>query len=771
MRWAIPVFAVLLSLSASILAQEETQGGILPLIMSKVLLSKPYLVFEVANEYFHEQPHEWRIPDGIIEYAGRLEVSLFAYDETVDPILTIGEKAVDERADNFERHILDIGTGSRYDPIVVSSDKSRKFRYYLRCVYRSKAKPLELVAQKDFEKEKRMEDLNRKFGNLRSRGRVKQIDNGTGLWAQLNIVVWLPEETTGNGYKIRSLKDRDDIKLQVYSYDNGSAKLRGTTARGSGYCKFLKLDTCSDKEKFFVTLEIKGSPARPMGNNPECLWTNDSDDVYRMMYAFIPYNEGVGNRPGMVIQISGEFPAIAESSVKQSPWYRPIFDWRRPTFRRRESNIHELPTFGAKRLILYYSDKFGEHKIEEYKIKDSNIWRKHKHEIERPEGSLRATYRNEIEYKFDFKLANARPPSFMKIDGGRRPRLIEGSHEGLKWGNSFDNRVSWWRVESKSEKQTITVVWKKPDIDIDINAYKANGDFVEMAAYSNREKYQKTLILAPGNEYYLSFSLNSEKNSTKGCEYDIVYKIPPSVSGKWPEKLGASSLVGGEIRKLGQGKGTIAGTTLIRIYQKHQGQGKPGIALTMSEVDRQIKQEARFYHNYEVNTEDIENLHITLENISNDEVKYWWLDTPRTEPVLAPDSDSGNDFIWRAERITDLTEGRSCTAQGKLNNSNDRADYWKIRIAEDTIDNIQGQELSVSFEDGDNVRLRVFPDGQESDRGVSISLEDDVYTYYIGVYLGNAGSADYKLVCRITDEDGNISLSSENFKTAEEEIK
>ena len=473
------------------------------------------LVFRECEGHYRGVKYDetWRIPDGIIEYPGILEITLFAYDETVDPafqIIGLNDNLrfeLDERADNYEHKAILVGqeNGVALDEcryIRVLSHYSGEFRYYLSCIYRSEGDAialdsLQLVSSTGLsEKEKSL---------------GKEIRNNTGKWSRLDVVLWRPDPD--RNYRVKELNDSRDIRLEVYDADG---RLRKTSAIGTKYGKVLSLDACRPGETFTVLVRIEGRLAEKREGDPQAIshtpdplmeyWPGGDGSRYRMMHHFIPY----GERMSKDVYVSGSFPEIQIPQVRMA-FTRTISGSTRPM-----ANVYEIPVY--EQINENFQDMTaGENKntlrTEKKGLSLDTLWEL---EISQASGS---ESKGDYLYRLGFDAANQDLPPFVTSRSFPRVPDKDMEHNGVL--EYLTDRVAWWRLEPSEMPQQIKVVWSDKDSELDVDIYSEKGDFERRATFQKEEMedgdYQKVLFIEPGERRHVAVSLNSAAD----CSYGI----------------------------------------------------------------------------------------------------------------------------------------------------------------------------------------------------------------------------------------------------------
>jgi hypothetical protein len=717
------------------------------------------LVFKECEGYYRGDKYDetWRIPEGIIEYPGILEITLFAYDETVDPafeIIGLNDNIgfdLDERSDNYEHKAIPVGqrNGVALDEcryIRVLSHYSGEFRYYLSCIYRSEGKAIALGSSQ-LVSSTRLSEKERALG--------KEIRNNTGKWSRLDVVLWLPDPD--RNYRVKELNDNRDIRLEVYDVDGW---LRKTSAIGTKYRKVLSLDACRPDETFTVLVRIEGRLAEKREGDPQAIspipephteyWPGGDGSRYRMMHHFIPYGERISKD----VYVSGSFPEIQIPQVRMA-FTRTISGSVRPMV-----NVYEIPVY--EQIDENFQDMMAREnkntlRTEKKGLSLDTLWEL---EISRTSGS---ESKGDYLYRLRFDAANQDLPPF--VTSRNFPRIPDKAIEYNGTLKYLTDRVAWWRLEPSEMPQQIKVVWSDEDSELDVDVYSEEGDFERRAVFQKEEmedsSYQKVLFIEPGKRRYLAASLNSAAD----CSYGIFREAFEMLAEKGIVKVmdkGHSQRYGW----ISKFKGNS-----IELYQS-----SPSIRLTVSNgKGKQWKQDdnaSYLYQHYVLNGDRI---FVTLENISSSPVEYWLKareisDARGEQPVnqyngLSADRD--NDSIWNAEHIIDLTGDRICCAEGSINPySGDSVDYWKINMAGNLVDS--PKPLRFTIESEEDLRVEIYPgimEHGETRRFEYIPI-DGVYTYYIRIQACNPVAAGYSF-CIQSDSNSE----RKTFVSIEEEIK
>ncbi len=717
------------------------------------------LVFRECEGYYRGDKYDetWRIPEGIIEYAGILETTLFAYDETVDPALQImglGDSVgfeLDERADNYEHKAIQVGRekGVALDEcryIRVLSHYSGEFRYYLSCIYRSDGKAIALGGSQSVSSAS-LPEKERSLG--------KEIRNNSGKWSRLDVVLWLPHPD--RNYRVKELDNSEDIRLEVYDADGW---LRKTSAIGTEYSKVLSLDACRPDETFTILLRIKGRLAEIREGDPQVIshtpephteyWLGGDGSRYRMMHHFIPY----GERSSKDVYVSGSFPEIQIPQVRTA-FTRTITGSARPM-----AVVYEIPVY--EQINENFQDMTaGKHKntlkTEKKGLSLDTLWELEISQTSGPES------KEDYLYRLGFDAANMDLPPF--VTSRNFPRLPDKIMEYNGTLKYLTDRVAWWHLEPSEMPQQIKVVWSDKDSELDVDVYGEEGDFERRAIFEKEEMedggYQKVLFIGPGEKRYVAISLNSASD----CSYGIFREAFEMLAEK------------GIVRALGKGRSQSYGWlseskgNSIELYQS-----SPSIRLTVSDgKGKQWKQDdnsSYLYQNYVFNSDRI---FIVMENISDSLVEYWLrareISDARDEQAANQlgrlSADRHNDSIWTAERMIDLTGDRICCAEGRINSySGDSVDYWKLNMAGDLID--EPMSLQFTIEDGEELRVSIYPGIVEhrETRRFQYTPIDGVYTCYIRIEACNPGAARYSFCIK-----SNSGSEKKTFMSIEEEIR
>lgn len=717
------------------------------------------LVFRECEGYYRGDKYDetWRIPEGIVEYPGILEVTLFAYDETVDPAFQITglngnvRFELDERADNYEDKAILVGqeNGVALDEcryIRVLSHYSGEFRYYLSCIYRSEGDAIALGSSQ-LVSSTRLSEKERSLG--------KEIRNNTGKWSRLDVVLWLPDPD--RNYRVKELNDSEDIRLEVYDADGW---LRKTSAIGTKYSKVLSLDACRPDETFTVLVSIEGRLSEIREGDPQAIsnvpkppteyWPGGDGSRYRMMHHFIPY----GERAVKDVYVSGSFPEIQIPQVRMA-FTRTIGRSARPMV-----NVYEIPVYEQINEDFQDMTSGGNENTLRTEKKGLSLDALWELEISRTSGS---ESRGDYLYRLGFDAVNLDLPPFMTSRNVPRiPDKVMEYNGTLKY---LTDRVAWWRLEPSEMPQQIKVVWSDEDSELDVDVYSEEGDF-ERRAISRKEEmedsgYQKVLFMGPGERRYVAVSLNSAADCSYGIFREAFEMLAENGIVKVMDK--------GHFQRYGwisKSKGNS-----IELYQS-----RPSVRLTVSDGEgKQWKQDDNTGHLYQHYVLNSDRIFVTLENISSSPVEYWlrvWeiSDARGEQPVnqykrLSAARD--NDNIWNAERMIDLTGGRICCAEGSINSySGDSVDYWKINMAGDLVDG--PKPLQFTIESEEDLRVKIYPGIIEhgETRRFEYTPIDGVYTYYVRIQACNPCAAGYSF-CIQSDSDSE----KKTFMSIEEEIK
>jgi len=716
------------------------------------------LVFRECEGYYRGDKYDeiWRIPEGIIEYPGVLEVTLFAYDETVDPafqIMGLNDNIgfeLDERSDNYEHKAIPVGqrNGVALDEcryIRILSHYSGEFRYYLNCIYRSEGEAIALGRSQSVS-----------FTGLpeKERSLGKEIRNNTGKWSRLDVVLWLPDPD--RNYRVKELNDSENIRLEVYDADGW---FRKTSAIGTKHRKVLSLDACRPDETFTILVRIKGRLAerregdrQAISHTPEPFmeyWLGGDGSRYRMMHHFIPY----GERMSKDVYVSGSFPEIQIPQVRMA-FTRTISGSARPM-----ANVHEIPVY--EQINENFQDMMSREnkntlRTEKKGLSLGTLWEL---EVSQTSGS---ESEGEYLYRLGFDAVNLDLPPFMTSRNFPRvPDKIMEYNGTLRY---LTDRVAWWRLEPSEMTQQIEVVWSDKDSELDVDVYSEEGDFERRAIVQKEEmedsSYQKLLFIEPDKRRYVAVSLNSAAD----CSYRILREAFEMLAEKGIVKVmdeGRSQRYGWMSKSKGNS---------IELYQS-----SPSVRLTVSDgKGKQWKQDDNPGYLYQNYAFDSDRIFVTLENISSNPVEYWLMaretsdahgEQPRNQ-YKRLSADRYNDNIWTAELMIDLTGDRMCCAEGSINSySGDSVDYWKINMAGDLVDG--PKPLQFTIENGEELGVSVYPGIIEhrETRRFEYTPIDGVYTYYIRIQVCNPGAVRYSFCIQ-----SNSSSEKKTFMSIEEEI-
>ena len=655
------------------------------------------LIFRGEGQYPHDQ--EWNIPDGIHGGDGWMEITLFAYDETVDPVLKL-DKKFDNLHGNYEYEVVDytvshIGISSRY---------SSRFSYYLEIAYYKE--PIPIKSEPELSQKQLGNDKNPEI----------EIENPFDVMARIDLDLWFQNEN----FEVAPLSKEKDIEISIYDEYNN---LRKTSVRDTRYSKFVRLDACQPHEKFRILI------------SNVILNIVLEDESFR--YYEIPTKaKGRGILVCNVLRYDNEIHKKTyihgrlelDHEVFSNSYTRTILD---PPPR----DTHEIPI--QKQGDLKY-DQITDTEKFQINSKDGRLvsdWSmKSKVIVEQLSSSL--------DYDFLVKLQPAEkaiiPPTGSKYyTNGEK---IDNKEHLLTW---FGDYISWYQFYPNDENsRLITVEWHG-DSYIDLGAYYEEGEkwkfyrgnllvsdennqSVNRGNLGNMNKKSLSVFLEGGKKYLIFVSLMS----SNPCKYKIREKVFDSFGFSVIE---SQKLLSGN-EKLYKLEPESKKSYLLNFYQKSPAKSAVKLEVCKDTTNWEPINPDKLYNRFEIEYKP--NMLIKLTNQSKNEVEYLLRLTDINDDSKRVFSDdnakSKNDEIWNAEQIIDLDENRTCRVKGSLSSQKD-IDYWKINIDEKIIDNLDEQKSLNVVYDKENIDLSIFPNGQEESG--KFLLKKGVYTYYIRIQL------------------------------------